>query len=237
MQIQLAFLASTVLFLPVAQVALGAQTPVTNAWQAKVGASGVNGTARISITNGVGSIGLTLVRLRPASTLPVALYKGTCASVGAVLFRLASIKTTSTGAASRTNSLTAAQVKLILAATAGSGRIALRVGSSTARCGAFAKAVAPIYEAVASQGGPFGGEFGLNRLRRGLCVSTGEEGPDWVHGRGRARRRHAGSATVLRGGAQLQHEGRGPGRGYEALRGRVLRQRRDRGPGQPLSRR
>jgi hypothetical protein len=161
MRIQLAFLAAAVLFLPVAQVAVGAQTPVTNAWQAKVGASGVNGTAKISITNGVGSIGLTLVRLRPSSTLPVAVYKGTCAPVGALLFRLALIKTTSTGAASRTTSLTAAQVRLILAATAGSGKVALRVGSgSSARCGVFAKVLAPIYEAVASQGGPFGSEFG-----------------------------------------------------------------------------
>jgi hypothetical protein len=70
----------------------------------------------------------------------VTLYKGTCSSVGPVLFRLSSITTTKTGAASRTSTLTAAQVKLILGATAGTGKIAIRVGSGTAtKCGAFAK--------------------------------------------------------------------------------------------------
>ena len=122
----------------------------TNAWLAKVGASGVNGTVNLSaVTNGVGSIGLKFAKLRASSTLPVALYKGTCASVGAVLFTLASIKTTSTGAASRTNSLTAAQVTKILAATTGTGKIAIRVGSgSSARCGAFAKVSAKGPQAV-----------------------------------------------------------------------------------------
>jgi alpha-tubulin suppressor-like RCC1 family protein len=119
----------------------GQTAGATTAWQAKVGPSGVNGTANVStITTGVGSIGLKLVKLRASSILPVVLYKGTCASVGAVLFRLASITTSSTGAASRTNTLTAAQVKLILAATTGTGKIAIRVGSgASAKCGAFTK--------------------------------------------------------------------------------------------------
>jgi hypothetical protein len=135
-----AFLAATIVTLSVTQVAFGASA-LTNAWQAKVGASGVNGTANVStVTTGAGSIGLKLVKLRASSTLPVAVYKGTCASVGAVLFRLASIKTSSAGSASRTSALTAAQVKLIQAATKGTGKIAIRVGSSSsAKCGAFAK--------------------------------------------------------------------------------------------------
>ena len=134
------FLAAAILALSVTQVAFGG-TAVTTTLQAKVGASGVNGTAKLAVvTTGAGSIGLKLVKLRASSTLPVAVYKGTCASVGAVLFRLASITTSSAGAASRTNTLSAAQVKLILAATTGTGKLAIRVGSGSAtKCGAFAR--------------------------------------------------------------------------------------------------
>ena len=133
-------LAAAILALSVTQVAFGAAA-VTTTWQAKVGASGANGTASVAtVTPSAGSIGLKLVKFKASSTLPVTLYKGTCASVGPVLFRLSSITMTKTGAASRTSTLTAAQVKLILGATAGTGKIAIRVGSGTAtKCGAFAK--------------------------------------------------------------------------------------------------
>ena len=139
-RVHVALLAAAILALSVTQVAFGS-SPLTTAWQAKVGASGVNGTANVStITTGAGSIGLKLVKLRASSTLPVVLYKGTCASVGPVLFRLVSITTSSAGAASRTNTLSAAQVKLILAATTGTGKLAIRVGSGSAtKCGAFAR--------------------------------------------------------------------------------------------------
>lgn len=144
-----ALLAAAILAFPVTQVAFGASA-TTSAWQAKVGASGVNGTANVStVTTGAGSIGLKLVKLRASSTLPVALYKGTCASIGAVLFRLASIKTTSAGAASRTSTLTSAQVSLITVATKGTGKIVIRVGSGTsAKCGLFAKRAVPGPQAV-----------------------------------------------------------------------------------------
>ena len=75
---------------PVTVVGLtGSQSSgVTKAWLAKVGPSGVNGTASVAVvTPSAGSIGLKLVKLRASSTLPVTVYKGTCASVGPVLFR------------------------------------------------------------------------------------------------------------------------------------------------------
>ena len=148
-RVHVALLAAAILALSVTQVAFGA-SPLTTAWQAKVGASGVNGTANVStITTGAGSIGLKLVKLKASSTLPVVLYKGTCASVGAVLFRMVSITTSSTGAASRTNTLSAAQVNQILAATTGTGKVAIRVGSGTsAKCGAFVKVAVPGPQAV-----------------------------------------------------------------------------------------
>ena len=133
-------LAAAILALSVAQLAFGA-TATTSAWKAKVGPSGLNGTANVStVTTGAGSIGLKLVKPRASSPLPVVVYKGTCASVGPVLFRLPSIKTTSSGSASRTSSLTTTQVNLILTATKGTGKIAIRVGSGTSvKCGAFAR--------------------------------------------------------------------------------------------------
>jgi hypothetical protein len=60
-----------------------------------------------------GSIRLKLVKLRADWALPVAVFKGTCTSVGPGLFTLAAIRTTSSGAATRTNALSASAVKLI----------------------------------------------------------------------------------------------------------------------------
>jgi hypothetical protein len=124
-----------------APIAVFGATPVTSAWLAKVGSSGANGTVNVAtVSTGAGSIGLKLVKLKRSATLPVTLYKGSCGSIGPVLFKLASIKTSSTGAASRTSALTAAQVKLVQAATTGTGKVAVRVGSgATAKCGLFAK--------------------------------------------------------------------------------------------------
>jgi hypothetical protein len=176
-RVVVALLMAAILALSVTQVAFGS-SPLTTAWQAKVGASGVNGTANVSTTTtGAGSIGLKLVKLRASSTLPVAVYKGTCASVGAVLFRLASITTSSTGAASRTNTLTAAQVKLILAATTGTGKIAIRVGSgASAKCGPFAKVAVLPYEAVAGNIGPEGAAFGTTAYATSFGLELAKKG-------------------------------------------------------------
>ena len=92
---------------------------VTGAWRAKIGGAGINGTATIqTYTTGSGSLTLKLARLKPAISLPVTLSKGTCASVGSTLITLPAIRTTSTGTAARTSSLTVAQVTKIKAATA-----------------------------------------------------------------------------------------------------------------------
>ena len=117
-------------------------------WRAKIGSAGVNGSATIqAYTTGSGSLTLRLARLKPAISLPVTISKGTCASVGSTLITLPAIRTTSTGVAARTSSLTVAQVARIKAATAGTGRIAIRVGRSTTggvKCGAFSVLYVPI---------------------------------------------------------------------------------------------
>ena len=126
-------------------VAAGAAT-VSAAWSAKIGSAGVNGKAAISAyTTGTGAITLKLARLRASTLHPVVLHKGTCRSVGAVLLKLPSIRTTRSGSAARTSSLTAGQVSTITAATA-AGTIAIRIGTGSARkCGLFSQlAVAPV---------------------------------------------------------------------------------------------
>ena len=138
---------------------VGAAT-VGASWQAKVGSAGANGTATIrAYTTGSGSLALKLAKLRPATSLPVTLSKGTCASVGSTLIRFPAIRTTSAGAAARTSSLTTAQVRQIKAATTGTGKIAIRVGSSTtggAKCGVFTVLYAPI--GIVLPSGWFAGE-------------------------------------------------------------------------------
>jgi YVTN family beta-propeller protein len=133
----------------VAMAPVSAST-LTNAWRAKVGTGGANGTATINVyATGTGAIIFKLAKLKPSASLPVVLSKGTCSSVGSTLSTLASIKTTSAGSASRTTSLTTAQVNAITAATKGSGRIAIWIGTGTTRkCGLFAALAVPPYLAA-----------------------------------------------------------------------------------------
>ena len=78
-------------------VAAGAAT-VSAAWSAKIGSAGVNGKAAISAyTSGSGAISLKLAKLKASTLHPVVLHKGTCSSVGAVLLKLPSIKTSGPG--------------------------------------------------------------------------------------------------------------------------------------------
>ena len=121
-----------------AVVPAASSVTVTSAWQAKIGPRGVNGTAKVQVLNtGTGSLALKLVKMRPATLLPVVLHKGTCSAVGPVLTRLDSIRSSSAGAATRTLSLTAIRVRALIAATR-SGKVAIRIGSGSAvRCGVF----------------------------------------------------------------------------------------------------
>jgi multiple sugar transport system substrate-binding protein len=137
----LSFGVGLALILTMAGPAPAGAATVTDIWRAQVGAAGANGTATIqAYTNGTGSIALKLAKLRASTYLPVTLSKGTCSSAGSTLFRLPAIRTSSTGAANRTSTLTVAQVTLVKNATSGTGRIAIRIGSSTTggvKCGVF----------------------------------------------------------------------------------------------------
>jgi hypothetical protein len=108
---------------------------VTATWAARLGTAGANGSATIrAYWGGTGSLTLALAKLPARSTRSVTLSKGTCSSIGSALIRFPAVTTTSSGTAARASSLTVSQVSLIRSATAGTGRIALRVGAT---CGAF----------------------------------------------------------------------------------------------------
>ncbi len=128
----------------------------TNAWQAKIGSGGANGMATLqAYTTGTGSLALKLAKLKPATSVPVVLARGSCS--GAALITFPAIKTSSAGAASRTSSLTASQVSLVKGATANGGRIAIRVGNSSTggvKCGYFLALPVPAYVAATIAVGP-----------------------------------------------------------------------------------
>ncbi|HET7725869.1 MAG TPA: hypothetical protein VFK54_00960 [Candidatus Limnocylindrales bacterium] len=151
-----AALLSSVMLLGLLGTTGAAAATTTDAWQARVGRSGVNGTARINrYVDGTGATVYKLKGMRASTTLPVTVHRGTCSSVGAVVARLASVRSSSSGAVSRTVAITAAQMKPIAAAGAGAGKLAIRVGSgSSIRCGAFARqGVAPYVAARVTVGG------------------------------------------------------------------------------------
>ena len=107
------------------------------------------------------SIALKIAKLKPSTSLAVTLLKTSCS--GKTLLTLASIKTSSAGAATRTSALTVAQVNLIKAATIGTARIAVRVGSSTtAKCGVFAVQPIPAYLAATITVGALAGGVAIS---------------------------------------------------------------------------
>jgi YVTN family beta-propeller protein len=133
-----------------ATTSIASAATLTNAWQAKVGTGGANGTVTINAyTTGAGSIVVKLAKLKASTYYTVVLSKGTCSKAGTTLVKFASLKTRSTGAATRTTSLTATQVNAIKSATKGTGRIAIRIASgSSVKCGLFAARAVPPYVAA-----------------------------------------------------------------------------------------
>ena len=136
--------------LALAMTPIASAATLTNAWQAKIGTAGANGTATInSFTTGAGSIVLKLAKLKASTYHTVVVSKGTCSSVGTTLIKFASIKTSSTGAVARTTSLTVTQANAIKTATKGTARMAIRIADgSSVKCGLFAALGVPPYVAA-----------------------------------------------------------------------------------------
>jgi streptogramin lyase len=113
---------------------------ITAQWHARVGSGGANGTATINVFGGgTGSLAVALKGLAHATIYSETVQKGTCAKPGAKLLTLSTLKTTATGTAARTNTLTAAQATAINKA----GEIIRFLAGTHVFCGAFAKVALP----------------------------------------------------------------------------------------------
>ena len=107
-------------------------------WTARLGSSGANGAITIrAYTNGTGSFGYSLKSLRANATYGVEVRYGTCAKLGSVAIRLASVRTTSTGSAPLSGLLSSGQMTWVWGAARRSA-FAVRIVSGTSiRCGTF----------------------------------------------------------------------------------------------------
>jgi YVTN family beta-propeller protein len=111
-------------------------SPVTNQWNAKIGAGGANGSASIKISaTGAGSLVVSLKGLAHSTIYSETISKGSCASASTKLLTLPALKTTSSGTAARTNTLTVAQATLVNRA----GEVIRFVAGTHAFCGPFTK--------------------------------------------------------------------------------------------------
>lgn len=139
-----------VVALVLATAPIASAATLANAWSARIGTSGANGTVTINaFTTGAGSIVLKLAKLKVSTSHTVVVAKGTCSKVGTAVIKFASIKTSSSGAAARTTTLTAAQVTAIKTATKGTGKLAIRIAYGTSvKCGLFAPLGVPPYVAA-----------------------------------------------------------------------------------------
>ncbi len=111
-------------------------------WQAQLAAGGATGTATLTAYwAGNGALGLNLTGLQPSATLPVIVYRGTCAAP----IRIASLPAAvadASGAAATTSPVSTAVMNSIWA-YARTTAVAIKVGTgSLALCGALRSAVA-----------------------------------------------------------------------------------------------
>lgn len=120
----------------------GASPRVESAWQASFGPGNGEITVR-AFETGAGSAALSLRRLGASTAYAAALYAGTCPVHGPRIVSLGKVSTNATGKLSATLTLDAAQVAAIRAATSGTDRTSVTVGSGAkARCATLAKSLA-----------------------------------------------------------------------------------------------
>jgi hypothetical protein len=126
---------------------LGALAPAASAatvnrtWNATLG-GGANGTASLrSYTDGTGRLTLNVQSFAPSSTLPVIVYRGSCATPTTIA-RFTPIATNESGAAYRSSGVGARAMGIIWS-YARKGSIAIRIGAGAgAKCAVLAYPVA-----------------------------------------------------------------------------------------------
>lgn len=107
-------------------------------WAAKVGLSGANGSVTLrAYTDGSGTITYGLKSLRANATYSVSIRKGSCSKLGTVVARPTAIRTSSTGAVSRTNALLKMEMYYIWTAARTPGFVIRIVSGTSIKCGPF----------------------------------------------------------------------------------------------------
>ena len=103
----------------------------------QVGATAQGNATFYLYTTGTGAVGLRLTGLRPSTTYWVALYSGSCSSVGSRILSLPTVTTTSTGAVTRGLTLSTTLTNRVRAAIR-AGKVSAAIGS-VRRCATLAR--------------------------------------------------------------------------------------------------
>jgi len=107
-------------------------------WSAKIGSSGANGSIALkAYTNGVGSIGYSLKKLRANAIYKVQIRNGTCANLGSVVARPPSVLTSATGTVARTDNLLPWLMTRVWPTARHKTFIVRIVSGTSVRCGGF----------------------------------------------------------------------------------------------------
>jgi hypothetical protein len=107
-------------------------------WSAAVGSYGSNGTITLrAYTNGVGSINYSLRGLRARATYSVEIRNGTCARLGSVAARPASVQASTTGTVARAENLLPWQMTRIWSVARNPSFVIRIVSGTSIRCAAF----------------------------------------------------------------------------------------------------
>ena len=124
------------MLLALAPASAGALT-LQRTWHAKL-SSGTYGAVTLkAYTDGTGSFTFAYKNLRRNVTYGVQIRKGSCSSLGTIVARLASVRTSSSGTASRTETLNWTQMNAIWPAARGTSFMVRIVNGTSARCGNF----------------------------------------------------------------------------------------------------
>jgi len=110
---------------------------VQRTWTAKIGSGGIYGRVTVrAYTNGVGSVAYSLKGLKHGSTYKIAVRGGTCSSLSTVAVST-SIRTSSTGTASRTDTLLPWDMDKVWVQARKSSFVVRLVSGTSVKCATF----------------------------------------------------------------------------------------------------
>ncbi len=107
-------------------------------WKTTLGTSTSRGTVTLqAYTSGTGAIRYSLKGLRPTTSYAVQIRYGSCADLGAVVQRLTTIRTSTTGTVSRADAVSSGAMHWVWLAARSPAFVVRIVSGTSVRCGAF----------------------------------------------------------------------------------------------------